>query len=220
MYEQNASLTTSQSAGNARGDSQYEAVLNDVATRWLSEILKLGLASVTKTTLEAALVNSFDQVFRIKGLERLSDYQLGLKLKVSTQKVKALRYQADLLFCKSHEAEAKLQFLRYLSRASPESINDKVRLQLTSKLARTWVQDWVELSGCEHDTSFNRDIVELRIETLRDLLKSIECDIVLDPEARRMLENHMTMLDAASTVEIMRTFVTALRAIPFIGRVV
>lgn len=192
----------------------------DIASKWLSEVLKLGLASVTKTTIEAALVRSYDQAYRERQYERLSDYQLGLKLRVSSQKIKALRYHADLLFAQRHDDEAKFQFLCYLSRASPESIGDRVRLQLANKLAQSWVHDWIESGGGVYDSSFNRDIVDMRIDVLCDLLQSITGNILRDNNWSSVLDKHITELKIARTVEGVRKFVSGIRAIPIIGKAI
>ena len=144
-------------------------------TEFLDSYLKLGLASMPKTDIDALVMFLLDKHgLRSSGpLARLSNQQASELLKTPVAKIKKLRYEAALKFGGRPEDQAMGKLLAALANATLEMQGDKICLIVEDTLAKNWLQGQLKAHQQIFDHPFSAEIVRVSADGLFRVLGSI-----------------------------------------------
>ena len=143
-------------------------------TEFLDSYLKLGLASMPKTDIDALVMFLLDKHgLRSSGpLARLSNQAASELLKTPVAKIKKLRYEAALKFGGRAEDQAMGKLLAALANATIEMQGDKICLIVEDTLAKNWLQGQLKAHQQIFDHPFSAEIVRVSADGLFRVLDS------------------------------------------------
>jgi hypothetical protein len=148
--------------------------MSQFETEFLDSYLKLGLASMPKTDIDALVMFLLDKHgLRSSGpLARLSNQQASELLKTPVAKIKKLRYEAALKFGGRAEDQAMGKLLAALASATLEMQGDKICLIVEDTLAKNWLQGQLKAHQQIFDHPFSAEIVRVSADGLFRVLDS------------------------------------------------
>ena len=115
-----------------------------------------------------------------------SNFELSILLRIPESKVKRLRYESDLKYTSKDDNndDLKNRLNKVLSKANLK-FKDKQQIQFVIEdvYLRSYLDDYLKKKGYFSDTSFNREIVIINLDTLSYLMANI-----LDKEVANVLE--------------------------------
>lgn len=115
-----------------------------------------------------------------------SNFELSILLRIPESKVKRLRYESDLKYTSkdNNNDGLKIRLNKVLSKANLK-FKDKQQIQFVIEdvYLRSYLDDCLKKNGHFSDTSFNREIVIINLDTLSYLMENI-----LDKEVANVLE--------------------------------
>ncbi|MBR5777241.1 MAG: hypothetical protein IKY22_02080 [Bacteroidales bacterium] len=115
-----------------------------------------------------------------------SNFELSILLRIPESKVKRLRYESDLKYTSKDDNNdgLKNRLNKVLSKANLK-FKDKQQIQFVIEdvYLRSYLDDYLKKKGYFSDTSFNREIVIINLDTLSYLMENI-----LDKEVANVLE--------------------------------
>jgi hypothetical protein len=138
--------------------------------QFLKEYIEKGFGSISKKEIDLLV---FHLLSKLANLDKISNYNLALKLKLTPTKIKNLRFERSLKYSQLTEKEIKESFIESLKKSAIKvnktsswiilSIEDLfVREAIKAKL-----KDLAQLS----DSSFNSEIITLDFEAFASLME-------------------------------------------------
>ena len=151
-------------------------------TEFLDSYLKLGLASMPKTDIDALVMFLLDKHgLRNSGpLARLSNQATSELLKTPVARIKKLRYEAALKFGGRAEDQAMGRLLAALANATIEMQGDKICLIVEDTLAKNWLQGQLKAQQQIFERQGDIDILFLGASHLWNAIAT--------PEVKKRLE--------------------------------
>ena len=180
--------------------------MSQFETEFLDSCLKLGLASMPKTDIDALVMFLLDKhgLRCSRPLARLSNQQASELLKTPVAKIKKLRYEAALKFGGRPEDQAMGKLLAALANATIEMQGDKICLIVEDTLAKNWLQGQLKAHQQIFDHPFSAEIVRVSADGLFRVL-----DSTFDKaELAAFKEGHEKAKQSKTAAERKKTFTT------------
>ena len=151
------------------------ALPQEFKDQFLTNYLKFGLGSMSKSDIDALVMSLIDK-FGYDGsgpMAALGNQAVSEKLRTPVAKIKKLRYEAALKFGGEVEDQARGRLLAALANASIEPQNDKICLVIEDSLAKNWLQGQLKLKQQIFDHPFNTEIVRVSSAGMFVVLESL-----------------------------------------------
>ena len=103
-------------------------------------------------------------------LKSLSNQQVSVRLRVPSNRIKTLRYEATLKYVSDNELLAKWRFLEVLAKAKFDAEKDKVGFIIEDTFTKNWLQGILKNDGLVFDNSFNTEVVKVDLDGLFPVL--------------------------------------------------
>jgi len=111
------------------------------------------------------------------------------ELKLSETKVRRLYQDAQLRYMQYDEEEAKKRFIAVVESGAIEKKGEKLTFTIREPLLRQYFEEWVAKENGFTDTSFNKNLVTLSVETFYRVLDYIaNPDLPIDKIKRQLDE--------------------------------
>jgi hypothetical protein len=143
---------------------------NDFLNEFLEIYNQGGFGSLNKKEFELLL---FHLLRKYGNLKDKDFYRMSLELKIPESRIRTLAYEADLKFGDTADDSLRDAFGEKLKKVKIDSINGKITFSIPDKTLRTYLHSVLNNEGDFADTSFNRDIVSLSIDSFTLLLDKL-----------------------------------------------
>lgn len=155
--------------------SQIESLIpeearSEFAMAFLSEYLKDGFGASTKRATELHLFHLLDRFGR---LDEHDNVAISRLLQITESRVKSLRYEGKLRFPPDEEKYIERRILWCLARSVFDLESKRIRFIVEDPYVRKELSARSKRIGGVPDTSFNSEIVTLRVDQLVALIKQL-----------------------------------------------
>ncbi len=175
---------------------------------FLSSYLHGGMGSLSKRDIDALVMHLLDEQGLDDGLplKNLSNQQLSVKLRVSTARIKSLRYEATLKHVSNNEKVAKWRFLEAIAKSKFDSDKNKIAFIIEDAFTKNWLQGILKDNGLVFDNSFNTEVVKVDSDGLVSVL-----EVLYDKESVKSLKKNIdsvkAMKEKLSFAEVKKEFI-------------
>lgn len=182
--------------------------IEDIAIKFLESINSIGISSMSKANIEVLLVHCYEEHLTKKEAGvRPTDFELSVLFKMPVSKIRRIRHAATLQFTVNIQLEAQIRFLNTLDKVNPDLHSDRVRILFEDPLAKSWFQKQITSIGGLHDTSFNRDLVVVPLDILKEVLLRLETSELTGRDKstiERVLKNIISCQTIGDIVKVLR----------------
>lgn len=153
-------------------------------SKLIDSYLEHGFGSMNKNDFEVFIFSYLVKEHAV--YKDKSNFELSILLRIPESKVKRLRYESDLKYSSKDNDNngLKNRLNKVLSKAKLK-FKDKQQIQfiIEDVYLRSYLDDCLKKNGYFSDTSFNREIVVINLDTLSYLMENI-----LDKEVSDIVE--------------------------------
>ncbi len=141
----------------------------DFGKEFLQAYLARGMGSLSKRELDTLVMHLME---KFGDLEFKSNHELSIQLRLSESRVKGLRYEGRLKYPPDEDRFVERRFLYALTRAQFDADQGWIIFSLEDSYLRHAIRGQLKQSGALTDTSFNTELVKVRLEHLEPILIS------------------------------------------------
>lgn len=142
----------------------------EFATAFLAEFLKDGFGAASKRSTE---LHVFHLLERLGTLDSLDNSRVSHLLQITESRVKSYRYESKLRFPPSEEKYIQRRILWCLAMSEFDHDSKRIRFIVEDPYVRKTLAAESKRLGGVPDTSFNSEIVVLRIDQLHELIEKL-----------------------------------------------
>ncbi len=135
---------------------------------FIREYLNRGFGSMNKNDFEVYI---FSQLLK-DGWNSKSNYEISIELKIPVQRVKRLRYEAELKYSNRSENDYRLLFLSCIQQAKLQKNGEIIKFSVEDLSLRNYLDSQLKRAGRFADSSFNSEIISLTIDDFIYLLET------------------------------------------------
>jgi len=179
MYTREHNLGAAEIADSRKKWRQIEKNYMEV---FIKEYLNRGFGSMNKNDFEVFI---FNELLKTK-LKGKSNFEISLILKIQESKVKRLRYEAALKYPQA-ECNLKTMALKALETVTIE--NERIIFQTENILLKSYISSLMKSRGKTCDSSYNQEIIVIRLEDYEILIKELYDSKFLDENLNKMKKN-------------------------------
>lgn len=137
---------------------------------FLEKYLRDGLGVMSKKETEVLVMHMLEESGCLEG-KRNANHDLSLLLRIPETRVAALRYEAKLRYPPDDpEGYARIKLLTILWLAEPQADGKSIQLLIEDRYVRQYLSALAKRKHSVIDTSFNREIVDVRLEKLSPII--------------------------------------------------
>ncbi len=137
---------------------------------FLQEYLARGMGTLSKREIDVLVMHLLHKY--TDDVELRDNQELSIALQLTQARVKGLRHEARLRYPPDEAAFVPRRFLYTLARAQFEGEDGRLVFVLEDSYVRDAIQGELKKRGSIGDTSFNRELVKVRVDQLEPVLES------------------------------------------------